>query len=326
MNNTSPRTESESNIRKRSRSPCARRHENVKRIRSRSPKRRHHHHRSHGQRKDVELPYEQKSLDKKDFETYEALFAEYLDIQKHLAIRDLSQDEVKGRFKSFVGKWNRRELSEGWYDTSLKRRVDERWRSRTQGSDKRPSKIHATSKGGNEDVDVDGDDDGYGPALPSQARAKIGPAIPGVDDLQYRQELADDARATDRAGLRHERKQDRTLQKERLEEMVPRADPGSRERQLEKKREVAAVNRDFREAKDGGDVEVGEGDLMGDDGTESYRAKLKATEKKKNEREIRKEEVLRARAEEREQRMSQYRQKEEKTIEMLRGLAKERFG
>jgi len=33
------------------------------------------------------------------------MFALYLDIQKQLVLEDLEADEVKGRWKSFVGKW-----------------------------------------------------------------------------------------------------------------------------------------------------------------------------------------------------------------------------
>jgi peroxin-14 len=33
------------------------------------------------------------------------LFALYLDIQKQLVLEDLSEYEVKGRWKSFMGKW-----------------------------------------------------------------------------------------------------------------------------------------------------------------------------------------------------------------------------
>lgn len=33
------------------------------------------------------------------------MFGLYLDIQKKLVLEELSEDEVKGRWKSFVGKW-----------------------------------------------------------------------------------------------------------------------------------------------------------------------------------------------------------------------------
>ena len=111
-----------------------------------------------------------------------------------------------------------------------------------------------------------------------------------------------------------------------MEEMAPRADPGSRQRQLEKKQATAAMNREFKDAKEAGDVEVGESERLGEDGIDGYKAKLKAQQRQKNEREIRKEEALRARIAEREERMRGYREKEERTMEMLKSIAKERFG
>ncbi|TPR09960.1 Fork head domain family protein [Aspergillus niger] len=44
------------------------------------------------------------------------MFDMYLDIQKGIIMDDLAEDEVKGRWKSFMRKWNRGELAEGWYD------------------------------------------------------------------------------------------------------------------------------------------------------------------------------------------------------------------
>ena len=129
-----------------------------------------------------------------------------------------------------------------------------------------------------------------------------------------------------REDIRYARKQDRKAQKERLEEMAPRAEAGTKERQLEKKQEKAAANRAFRDAKSPGAEEVGEGDLLGDDGVEGYKARLKENEKKRSERELRKEEALRARAAEREERLAEHRAKENKTMDMLKSLAKQRYG
>jgi len=99
---------------------------------------------------------------------------------------------------------------------------------------------------------------------------------------------------------------------------------------LEKKKEKAAANREFAAAKTeaGGVVEMPESELLGDDdgGIEGFKKQKQAMERKKNEREIRREEVLRARAEEREERFKQYRAKEEATMKGLVELAKARFG
>jgi hypothetical protein len=178
----------------------------------------------------------------------------------------------------------------------------------------------------------DQSDDDFGPAPPTQVerRKGHGPTVPGFDDLTHRNETRNEDRARERSeyvdDIRHERKTDRKAQKERLEELVPRADPGSRERQLEKKREVTSTLQSFRDAKESGDVEVAEADLMGDDGIDVYKRKKKEEERKKSEREIRREEITRARDEERNERLAERREKEGKTMEFLMQIAKERFG
>jgi hypothetical protein len=44
-------------------------------------------------------------LSKHDWDKYKPMFALYLDIQKQLVLEDLSESEMRGRWKSFVGKW-----------------------------------------------------------------------------------------------------------------------------------------------------------------------------------------------------------------------------
>jgi hypothetical protein len=281
------------------------------------------------------LPYNRKPIDKRDFKQFEALFANYLDVQKQLDIDEVSADEVRGRFKSFLGKWNRRELSDGWYDPDVQVRAQERFASRPPAAAPKPADVRAIETrqpteredGARQDENDDEEDsDGYGPTLPASRRAQ-GVAVPSMQDLQNRRELEREDRENFAADMKYERKQDRKLQKERIEELAPRAAPGTRERQLEKKREKSAVTREFADAKaPGGVEEVNDADLLGDDGGDSYKAQLKVQSKRKNEREIRKEEILRARAAEREERLSEHRQKEAKTMEMLRGLAKQRYG
>ena len=130
--------------------------------------------------------------------------------------------------------------------------------------------------------------------------------------------------------LRAQRIVDRKKEKERMEELVPRAEAGSKERMMEKKRERAGTNRAFASAKTegGGVAEVPESELLGDDdgGLEGFKKQKREMDRKKNEREIRREEVSRARAEEREERVKQYRAKEEATMKGLVELAKSRFG
>ncbi|KAF3172195.1 hypothetical protein TWF751_005854 [Orbilia oligospora] len=184
---------------------------------------------------------------------------------------------------------------------------------------------HTPSEAASEDVEMkDGnesdDSDMIGPAIPeSLVKPKAGAKPPTTQDLELQRELDEEESDLRRADLRYERKKERKMEKERLEELVPRAEAGSRERQLEKKRETAAANKAFADAK-GGDVEeAGESTLMG--GEESFQHHKAAQERKKNERELRKEALLRARKAEREERLQVHRAKEEQTMKMLRALA-----
>jgi hypothetical protein len=124
--------------------------------------------------------------------------------------------------------------------------------------------------------------------------------------------------------LKFERKLDRKVQKEQLEELVPRAEPGTRERKIEKRKELNDKMRSFRERSPGGEVD--EGTLMGGGGGESLAQKKAAMERKKNERELRREQMLKARIEEREERVQGMKEKEDRTMAMLKSLAASRFG
>lgn len=312
----------------RSRSPRSSRDHHERK--HRSPRRQHESH-SHRRREDpkpVHLPFNQRELHRRHLERYTNLFADYLDLQKGHNIADLTEDEVKGRWKSFMGKWNRGELAEGWYDPKTKERADERALEMEEEGPSQARSRHArpqSAPGESRQQPADEEDDDFGPALPPGP--KSGPSVPSVQDLQHRQELTEEERSNRIADLRFDRKVDRRTQKERMEELVPRADPGSRERQLEKKRETTAINRSFADAKDSGAAEVPDSEMMGGgDAVDDFKAQLKTRERAKNEREIRKEEQLRAREAEREERLAEHRKKEDKTMEMLKALAQQRYG
>lgn len=134
----------------------------------------------------------------------------------------------------------------------------------------------------------------------------------------------------ERENLRDRRRSDRKQQKEQLEEIAPRAEAGTKDRMLEKKREKADANRAFAAGKteSGGVEDVPETDLLGgdDEGIEGYKKQKREMERKKNERELRREEIVRARQAEREERIQQYKEREEQTMSGLIALAKARFG
>lgn len=132
----------------------------------------------------------------------------------------------------------------------------------------------------------------------------------------------------DREILREARKADRNSQKERLEEIAPRAAAGTKDRQLERKADLRLANNAFAASKTDPLAEVPENELMGDEegGLAGYKKRKGEEERKRNEREIRRDEILRARRAEREERVQAYKEKEERTMEGLVALAKARFG
>ena len=91
--------------RSRSRSPYGHTESPRKRKRSRSPHRHRSERKSNTSTAPVSLPLEARPLTRHDLPIYRPMFALYLDIQKHKYIEELPEDEVKGRWKSFVGKW-----------------------------------------------------------------------------------------------------------------------------------------------------------------------------------------------------------------------------
>lgn len=89
--------------RDRSRSPYKHRKEHRRRSEDR-----HRHdqkHVSQTEEKTVTLPFQQRQLSKHDLREYRPMFALYLDIQKQIYVEDLSEEEIKGRWKSFIKKW-----------------------------------------------------------------------------------------------------------------------------------------------------------------------------------------------------------------------------
>ena len=179
------------------------------------------------------------------------------------------------------------------------------------------------------------EDYGPAPALPANLRTShAGPSIPTLRDLTLRRENEIEDHESAAALAKASRRAEAKLEKQRLEELAPRAETGTRERQLEKKRETAASNRTFAESKGGGVlgsgmVEVKEGDLMGggdDDSVEGIKKKRREEERKMSERELRREEFARARREEMEQRKQSFTKKEEERTKRFIEIARQIFG
>ncbi|GLI73321.1 hypothetical protein PoHVEF18_001536 [Penicillium ochrochloron] len=326
----------------RHRSERHRRHDRERGDRIERKERDRHDHRSKDTpAKPVVLPYQARELSRRDLEAYQPMFAMYLDIQKGLLVEDMPEEEVKGRWKSFTRKWNHGELAEGWYDPATLEKARQSAAEYQPGPTDRASPDYGrgeASRGVGAMVPQAGDDEDdeeeYGPTLPVPGSARdvtySGPTIPNMQDLELKRESAiedaiaarEDSQQQYRSELRSHKAEVRHIE----DEVAPRAEPGTRERQLEKRREAAAANRAFANARGGSPEATPDAELMGDNDFASLKKEKEKEQRKKNEREIRREEIMRARAAEREERVQKYREKEEETIGWLQQLAKQRFG
>lgn len=250
--------------------------------------------------------------------------------------------EVKGRWKSFVGKWNRGELAEGWYDPEMFERINaampERVLVREEEQEGEEEEAVSGEEGAREKIlsaNADynnSDEEAYVPPLPPppDSSRHVGAANPTRDDLKYRDELMAESEAADRAAslsaLRQARRADRAAQRERLDELVPRADPGTRERKLEKQQALNEKMRAFREKSPGMDGRD-DRELMGAaDELEELKRQREREQRRKSRRQVWREEIERAKTEEMEVKKRAWARREEGTVNMLKELAKQRFG
>jgi hypothetical protein len=272
----------------------------------------------------------------------------------------MDTDEVQDQWEMFVRKWNAGRLDSKWYEPEMILRV-----IRERSLEEPRARVSITREGSatvgtgldvgvNEymshtDVmegvpsrerlmegNAEDEDDDYAPPLPpsteplgrTASSSKPGPAIPSLEDLELRRALQAEAEEDRLASLRLARRADRSVQKERLEEVAPKPDAGSHERKLEKRKATTDMMRQFTSAREGGDIaEVDDKELIGGgDGADDYRRMLANMQRKKTEREVRREEIARARNAERDERVREYKAKEQETVEMLKELARQRFG
>ena len=184
--------------------------------RSRSPNFLHHQHPSRNQKRPkppapVHLPFQASELHKHDFKTFKPMFKLYLDIQKQKVLEELPDDEVKGRWKSFVGKWyvstrlcntrisrykgltsvrNRGELAEGWYDPATLQKARSSAASNVVNPGTQSRSRDSPGYGSPRRAEESGDEDFVGPAMPagetqvSKSDTKLGPTIPNSQDLE----------------------------------------------------------------------------------------------------------------------------------------------
>ncbi|KAF5323636.1 hypothetical protein D9758_017079 [Tetrapyrgos nigripes] len=284
------------------------------------------------------LPYNAKEISKSDYFQKTDEFRIWLKEEKGKYFDELSGDKARSYFAKFVKAWNRNKLPSNL--THLYSGVDPSSISATSqtaykwsfASKSKMSKqdeevvrrtregVSAATNGPGREPGAGRDWDSAGPSNVSAGGGRMqGPTLPSASDLQLARESQSELADHDR---RLKRKRDRLEEKEHIEDLVGPKEVG-REGMLEKKRAKREGDKAFREERGGrGDegLEIDEGTLMG--GGDSFKAAIVRRDAAKTRYE---HNNLTARLE-KEQRTNEIREKESRTMEMLRGLAKERFG
>lgn len=242
-------------------------------------------------------------ISKADYFSKSKEFRTWLKRAKGTDFESLDADAARKKFKSFVEKWNDGLLEDMYYtgiptaiaDSATK--TQHRWGFVDKLDDADRFKLEkersfvsaltnyskpgapasagagATAPTAGAGAGTAGPSAGYG-AAPSGGYGVTGG--PGPSRSSHDARAADDEREARASKAALERKVSRDRTKQLLEEVAPKATPGSREAAMEKRMEVAGkLHGAARERESGIDgLEVGEGVLMGSGGSSDYQRAL----------------------------------------------------
>ncbi|WVQ75068.1 hypothetical protein IAR50_004677 [Cryptococcus sp. DSM 104548] len=211
-------------------------------------------------------------------------------------------------FRRFVRRWNDGALDRRYYKAASSRSMVETASYQTSVIPREDSTSSARTNVGPKRQDA------VGPSRPPPSRP-LGPSIPSAADRRFAHEASQDAR-------KQERKAVYKSQARRADEEVPKS--GGREGKIEERRATNAENRLYREKDATAGLEVDDKTLMGD--SNSFAAALRrrdeAEARRREKREYKNQDQRAAVSE----RLSERKSKEDATMEMLKQMAKQRFG
>ncbi|KIJ39935.1 hypothetical protein M422DRAFT_32535 [Sphaerobolus stellatus SS14] len=262
------------------------------------------------------LPPGIEPISEDDYFLKNAEFSRWLRVEKGKYFNELRSDKTRSYFRKFVKAWNRGKLADDLYSpidpisVPSSQQTSYKWGFASAGKVNQDElrRVRDTIGG-----------DTYGPSRSNQSRGRVlGPTLPSTSDLQLAREESESLAATNKF---LKRKREKMEEKERVEDLVgPK--PVGKEGLLEKKRAKRESDKTFREAKEDAGLEVSEDVLMG--GNSSFKeaiarrdaARARWDAKKKTD----------PREQDRNERAEQLREKDRKTMEMFKQMAKERFG
>ncbi|KAF8579250.1 hypothetical protein K439DRAFT_1648531 [Ramaria rubella] len=269
------------------------------------------------------LPRGTNPISEDDYFLKSAEFGRWLRVEKGKYFDGLTAEKSRSYFRKFVKSWNRGRLSAELYkpfdpaSIPSSQQTAYKWSFASNRSRVNEDELRRVRES------VGGDT--YGPPPPASESSRNtgriqGPTLPSTSDLQLAREDAESY-----AAMAHlaKRKRDRGEDKDRIEDMVGPKEVG-REGMLEKKRVKREGDRAFRDAKEDAGLEVGEDVLMG--GGSSFKERIAQRDAARARFETKKRGDRDSRLNERNERAEQIKEKDRKTMEMFKQLAKERFG
>lgn len=247
-------------------------------------------------------------LDAQDsYFSHHTQFKVYLYREQGVAFNDLTSEETHEAFKRFVAKYNAGELETAYYEGLPSQAIDEckmtqhKWKFRTNETDNKTLKV--VQEGIRQQTEYDGAKTSSSGGVASSTAGVAARPLEGHDDEEPRGRSAED-RYKDRVSNKRLKMHVRTVE----EELTGGRKEG-RERQLEKKKEVAEKIHGAAREK-GALPELTDAEIYGDAETAAFQSQLAREKKRASKREA-----------ERSNRLAELQQKEaEKQQEMLRKL------
>ncbi|KAI9004813.1 hypothetical protein CLU79DRAFT_782670 [Phycomyces nitens] len=231
---------------------------------------------------------------------------------KHKYFNELDSSDSRYYFKKFVKAWNRFELQEKYYKglTSAQLASSDTTRYKWKFASKvdqyeldtiRDSVDTMTSRGAVKEMSNKG------------RRRNVGPAMPSSSNIRQDRETAEERLEAERMRRKTESKNLRRKRDSYLDEVAPKET--GREAMIEKRKAMNAFHKRERSP----DVELSEADLMGGD---DFQSRLAAEKQREERRNARKAEYQQRYAPPQD-RVAEYKAKENATIEMFRKMAEE---
>ncbi|WVO13831.1 hypothetical protein L204_101454 [Cryptococcus depauperatus] len=269
-----------------------------------------------------------KEISEDDYFLKSSEFKSWLKEERGKYLDEMSSESAHKYFRKFVRRWNDGELprkhynppkilpasSHTGYQWSFAERGDLPLLASVREEVNRMTHSGVSSIGSRRGNDEVGSS--VGPMFPSSSSARsLGPSLPTASDRQYAHEASQDAR-------KHERQSAYREDAKRANEIVPKND--GKEGRMEEKRAKNAENRAYRDKDTSAGLESDERTLLGD--SNSFAAAVRRRDEAQARRREQKELANQDQRAKIDERLQERKQKEAATMEMLKTLAKQRFG